>query len=193
MLKRFWHSSTRSTEPTTKDDYFAEYATTQGYITANLRNLYGIEKSHLNDAFVIAGGTDSFLRTGNIYSRTKLANNNRVLQKFYDAKYVDSRDNKKKSGKELSSGRTRRSRELPYDNQRIFRKEKVSKGRISIRRNHYQLRPNDIVFNKKTKKAEIVKGVSNLGKTVVFRTGKTVTASKVVCLYHINGLKEEKI
>ena len=175
------------------DDYFAEYATTQGYITANLRNLYGIEKSHLNDAFVIAGGTDSFLRTGNIYSRTKLANNNRVLQKFYDAKYIDSRDGKQKAGKELSSGRTRRSRELPYDNQRIFRKEKVSKGRVSIRRNHYQLRPNDIVFNTKTKKVEIVKGVSNLGKTVAFRTGKTIAISKVVCLYHINGLKEEKI
>lgn len=170
-----------------------EYTTTQGYITANLRKLYGIEKSHLNDAFIIAGGTDNFLRTGNIYSRTKLANNNRVLQKFYDAKYVDSRDNKKKSGKELSSGRTRRSRELPYDNQRIFRKGKVSKGRVSIRRKHYQLRPNDIAFNTKSKKVETVKGVNSLGKTVIFRTGKTVATSKVVCLHHVNGLKEEKI
>lgn len=175
------------------DDYFDEYTTTQGYITANLRRLYGIEKSHLNDAFVIAGETDCFLRTDNVYLRTKLANNNRVLQRFYDAKYVDSRDNKKKSGKELSSGRTRRSRELPYDNQRIFRKEKVSKGRISIRRNHYQLRPDDVVFNTKTKKVETVKGVNSLGKSVVFRTGKTVATSKAVCLYHVNGLKEEKL
>ena len=115
------------------------------------------------------------------------------MQKFYDAKYIDSRDNKKKSGKELSSGRTRRSRELPYDNQRIFRKEKVSKGRVSIRRNHYQLRPDDVVFNTKTKKVETIKGVNNLGKTVIFRTGKTVTTSKVVCLYHVNGLEEEKL
>ena len=175
------------------DDYFDEYTTTQGYITANLRRLYGIEKSHLNDAFVIAGGTDMFLRTGNVYLRTKLADNNRVLQRFYDAKYIDSRDNKKKFGKELSSGRTRRSRELPYDNQRIFRKEKVSKGRVSIRRNHYQLRPDDVVFNMKTKKVETVKGVHNSGKNVIFKTGKTVTTSKAVCLYHVNGLKEEKI
>ena len=70
---------------------------------------------------------------------------------------------------------------------------KVSKGRVSIRRNHYQLRPDDVVFNTKTKKVEIVKGVNSLGKAVVFRTGKTVATSKVVCLHHVNGLKEEKI
>ena len=46
-----------------------------------------------------------------------------MLQKFYDAKYIDSRDGKKKTGKELSSGRTRRSRELNYTNLRQFRKE----------------------------------------------------------------------
>ncbi|MED7654807.1 UNVERIFIED_CONTAM: HNH endonuclease, partial [Lacticaseibacillus paracasei] len=64
-------------------NYFEHYTTTQGYLTANLRQ--------------------------------KLRNNNRVLQKFYDAKYIDSRDGKQKAGKELSSGRTRRSQELNYD------------------------------------------------------------------------------
>lgn len=174
-------------------DYFTAYTTTQGYITANLRHLYQIEKSHRNDAFVIAGGTDEDLRTSNAFLRTKVANNNRVLQKFYDAKYIDSRDGKKKSGKELSSGRTRRSREIPYDNQRVFRKEKVTKGRVSIRQNHYQIRPHDIVLNTKTNRIEIAKGVNSRGKSVVFQTKKTVATSKVVCLYHVNGLKEERI
>ncbi|KRL80886.1 paclitaxel taxanoid biosynthesis susceptibility protein ts1 [Ligilactobacillus equi DSM 15833 = JCM 10991] len=174
-------------------NYFDSYIETQGYITANLRKLYGIEKSHLNDAFVIAGGTNQYLRTSNVYSRTKVANNNRSLQKFYDAKYIDSRDGKKKSGKELSSGRTRRSREINYDNQRIYRQEKVSKGRVSIRRQHYQLRPHDIIRNLKTNKIEIVKGVINNGNSVLFQTGKSVTTKKVKCLYHINGLREEKI
>ena len=66
-------------------DYFDNYTTTQGYLTANLRQKYGIEKSHLNDAFIIAGGTDTTLRTNNVYSRQKLRNNNRILQKFYDS------------------------------------------------------------------------------------------------------------
>ena len=174
-------------------DYFDNYQTTQGYITANLRHLYQIEKSHRNDAFVIAGGTDQDTRTNNIYLRTKVFNNNRVLQKFYDAKYIDRRDGKKKSGKELSSGRTRRSKEIPYDNQRIFRQKKVTKGRISIRRNHYRIRPHDILLNTKTDRIEIAKGVMNHGKTVLLQNKKTVSASKVICLYHVNGLVEEQL
>ena len=174
-------------------NYFDNYVETQGYITANLRKLYNLDKSHLNDAFVIAGGTDNYQRTNNVYLRSKVANNNRSLQKFYDAKYIDSRDGKKKSGKELSSGRTRRSKKINYDNQRPYRQEKVSKGRISVRRNHYQLRPHDIVLNTKTNKIELVKGVNNKDKTVIFQTGKTVSINKVNCLYHINGLKETKL
>ena len=174
-------------------DYFDNYQTTQGYITANLRHLYQIEKSHRNDAFVIAGGTDQDTRTNNIYLRTKVFNNNRVLQKFYDAKYIDRRDGKKKSGKELSSGRTRRSKEIPYDNQRIFRQKKVTKGRVSIRRNHYRIRPHDILLNTKTNRIEIAKGVNNRGETVVLQNKKTISVSKVICLYHVNGLVEEQL
>ena len=174
-------------------DYFDSYQTTQGYITANLRHLYQIEKSHRNDAFVIAGGTDQDARTSNIYLRTKVFNNNRVSQRFYDARYIDRRDGKKKSGKELSSGRTRRSKEIPYDNQRIFRQKKVTKGRISIRRNHYRIRPHDILLNTKTDRIEIAKGVMSRGKTVLLQNKKTISASKVICLYHVNGLVEEQL
>ena len=172
-------------------DYFDNYATTQGYLTANLRHKYQIEKSHLNDAFIIAGGTDTTLRTNNVYSRQKLRNNNRVLQKFYDAKYIDSRDGKQKAGKELSSGRTRRSRELNYDNLRKFRQAKVKKGRVSIRRRHYQLRPHDVVLNIKTNKIETVKGVQGNGKSVKFQTGKACSIKNVVSLYHVNGMLEK--
>ena len=174
-------------------DYFDEYTTTQGYLTANLRQKYGIEKSHLNDAFIIAGGTDTTLRINNVYSRQKLRNNNRVLQKFYDAKYIDSRDGKQKTGKELSSGRTKRSRELNYDNLRQFRQAKVKKGRVSIRRNHYQLRPHDVVLNTKTNKIETVNSVQNSGAVIKFQTGKTCSLKNVVSLYHVNGMLEKKI
>ena len=174
-------------------NYFEHYTTTQGYLTANLRQKYGIEKSHLNDAFVIAGGTDTTLRTNNVYSRQKLRNNNRVLQLFYDAKYIDRRDGKQKTGKELSSGRTRRSRELNYDNLRQFRKEKVKKGRVSIRRNHYQLRPHDVVLNTKTNRIERVKSVISRGKSVILQNGKSSTVKNIVSLYHVNGMLETKV
>ena len=173
--------------------YFMSILATQGYLTANLRQKYQLEKSHLNDAFIIAGGTDTTLRTNNVYSRQKLRNNNRVLQKFYDAKYIDSRDGKQKTGKELSSGRTRRSRELNYDNLRQFRKEKIKTGRVSIRRNHYQLRPHDVVLNTKTNKIETITGVQNSGTVIKFQTGKTCSLKNVVSLYHVNGMLEKKI
>ena len=174
-------------------DYFDNYTTTQGYLTDNLRQKYGIEKSHLNDAFIIAGGTDTTLRTNNVYSRQKLRNNNRILQKFYDAEYIDSRDGKKKPGKELSSGRTRRSRELNYTKLRQFRKTKIKKGWFSIRKNHYQLRPHDVVLNTKTNKIETVTGVQNSGTVIKFQTGKTCSIKNVVSLYHVNGMLEKKI
>ena len=173
--------------------YFPDYVQTQGYLTANLRTRYGIAKSYLNDAFVIAGGTDQYTRTGNVYRREKLRCNNRSLQKFYDAKYIDRRDDKKKAGKELSSGRTKRSRELNYDNQRIYRLRKVSKGRISIRRQHYRLRPHDIVFNTKIKQIEFVKGVNGNGKNVLLQSGHNVTPRKLICLYHVNGILTAKV
>ncbi|ATP38063.1 HNH endonuclease [Ligilactobacillus salivarius] len=142
-------------------NYFEHYTTTQGYLTANLRQ--------------------------------KLRNNNRVLQKFYDAKYIDSRDGKQKAGKELSSGRTRRSQELNYDNLRQLRKEKVKKGRVSIRRGHYQLRPHDVVLNTRTNRIETVKGVQNSGTVIKFQTGKTCSIKSVVSLYHVNGILEKKM
>lgn len=100
---------------------------------------------------------------------------------------------KKKTGKELSSGRTRRSRELNYTNLRQFRKEKVKKGRVSIRRSHYQLRPHDVVLNTRTNRIETVKGVNNKGKTVIFQTGKTCSINRIVSLYHVNGTLERRI
>ena len=162
-------------------------------VLAKLRQKYGIGKSHLNDAFIIAGGTDVTLRTSNVYLRQKLRNNNRSLQKFYDAKYIDRRDGKQKTGKELSSGRTRRSRELNYNNLRQFRKEKVKKGRVSIRRNHYQLRPHDVVLNTRTNRIERVKSVNSRGKNVILQTGKSSTVKNIVSLYHVNGMLETKV
>ena len=84
-------------------------------------------------------------------------------------------------------------KEISYDNQRIFRQKKVAKGRVSIRRNHYQIRPHDILLNTKTDRIEIVKGVMSRGKAVLLQNKKTVSALKVICLYHVNGLVEERL
>ena len=164
---------------------------TAGYITAQNRKTYGINKSHVNDALVIAGGNAQTIRLAPSIKRVKLRRNNRSLAKFYDAKYEDLRDGQTKSGQELSSGRTLRSRERHYDNQRIYRARKTRKGRISIRKNHYQLRPHDLV--KYQNHVYEVNGVHCNGHRVLLFINskkKSVAISKVTCVKHINGILE---
>ena len=96
--------------------------------------------------------------------------NNRQLQRFYDAKYIDKRtiDLSKKpkaaSGQELSSGRRTRNKNKSGPNLRIYRGKKVRKGRRSIRRKRYPLQPLDVVSWKAEK--YVVKGTHGYGRYV---------------------------
>lgn len=169
--------------------YF-DYVPTFGYITANKRKQYGIPKTHHDDAFVVAGGTDKTERLGQTVYREKVCNNNRSLETFRDATYIDLRDGQKKKGAVLSSGRTSRSRERKYNNQRIYRANKISRGRRYIRKQHYQLRPGDYIKYKNQKC--IVKGVNGREKYVFIYINdkiKNVSINKITCLKHINGIK----
>ncbi|MDD6422604.1 MAG: hypothetical protein PUF83_06025, partial [Intestinibaculum porci] len=116
----------------------------------------------------------------------KLRRNNRILEKFYDAKYVDARDGKTKKGAELSCGRTARSESRHSEkNLRVFREWKVSKGRRVIRRSHYTLRPGDtVVIGGEKHRA---KGVHNKGTYVVTDAKKSVPVKKVEKIIHVGG------
>ncbi|MEE3489070.1 MAG: hypothetical protein VZT48_13305, partial [Bulleidia sp.] len=62
-----------------------------------------IAKSHANDAYVLGTLIPKHRTQECLY--TKHRRNNRILSKFYDAKYIDIRDNTTKSGSQLSCGR----------------------------------------------------------------------------------------
>ena len=136
---------------------------TNGKITASLRELYNIEKSHTNDAFIIAGGSNQ--TRGPQYDCKQRRKNNRSLVKFKDAKYMDLRDGKKKSGSELGSGRTMRRTDIEYDNLRPYRQYKISKGQAPHKQQaRYPYQPGDIVrLNDYIRE---VKGTNNKGKSV---------------------------
>ena len=166
-----------------------DYLPTFGYITAQKRKQYGIVKTHHDDAFAIAGGTNHTARLGYTIYREKLRCNNRSLEKFYDATYRDLRDNQVKKGAVLSSGRTSRSRELSYNNQRVYRANKIKKGRRTIRKQHYQLRPHDLVIA--NCKLYCVKGIHNKGtRVILIANPKNISKaiSKVNVKYHVNGI-----
>ena len=169
---------------------------TAGYLTAHKRKLYSIAKSHVNDALVIANGNNYTKCLTPIVKRIKKRRNNRSLAKFYDAKYIDMRDGQEKSGQELSSGRTSRSRELDYHNQRMFRQcyartktGRLKKGRFSIRKQHYQERPGDLALYKQ--QVWTVRGVHGKGKTILLdrqSMRKDVDIKKTQIIYHTNGI-----
>ena len=116
----------------------------------------------------------------------KRRRNNRILEKFYDAKYVDIRDDSVKSGQELSCNRTNRSEPRNSSkNERIFRGTQKSKGRCSIRRRRYELRPGDLVLYNGNRFE--ISGVHCNGIRVILKDNKSVAINKIKPLKHING------
>ena len=116
---------------------------TYGAETKERRRILGIPKSHVNDAFVMGIFHPKHRCRPVIFQKKR--RNNRILERFYDAKYIDSRDGSKKSGQQLFNGRTNRNHNTDTENLHKYRKEKISSGRRSIRRQRYPIQPHDIV------------------------------------------------
>ena len=155
--------------------------TTYGAYTKLSRREHSIAKTHANDAYCM--GEFQPKHRGREQLLKKKRRNNRVLSKFYDAKYIDSRDGTKHSGSELSCGRTNRSEPRNGEqNLRIFHGKKVSKGRISVRRQRYPIQPGTVVLYNKRKIA--VLGTHGNGTKVLLPTKKDVSPKKVTIVYH---------
>ena len=157
---------------------------TYGAKTKIARDELNLEKSHVNDAYAM-GLFHPEDRAETAYYK-KRRRNNRCLERFYDAKYIDIRDGRKKSGAELSCGRiNRREPRNGPKNERIFHGEKVSKGRRSIRTVRYTIQPGDaLVCNGKT---GVSAGCFNHGTWVRLKDGTSVAVSKVKILRHAGG------
>jgi len=156
---------------------------TYGTQTKFKRSELKLEKSHHNDAFVIANG--SYQQRCQLTQIIQKRKNNRSLEKFYDAKYIDLRNGKKKAGKDLCSQRTKRNRENLPESLRQYRAHKVSKGRRSIRKQRYSIQPQDIVeYQGKQYKAV---GMQNYGTYLKMTDGtKTIVKSmkQIQVLFH---------
>lgn len=158
---------------------------TYGARTKLNRRHFHIEKTHANDAYVMGSLHPKHRTRQKTYQ--KLRRNNRILSKFYDAKYIDTRDGSIKSGSQLSCNRTKRN--IPRVNPEsltMYRGQKVSKGRVSVRKNHYQYRPHDTVFT--TEGKFTIKGINNCGKTIMVNERKaSLNPKKVTKIVHTGG------
>jgi hypothetical protein len=135
---------------------------TFGYITKHQREELGLPKTHHNDAFVQAGGTTQIRCVSLNLEQNR--RNRRSLEQFYDAKYIDIRTGEKVAGSILFSGRRTRNKNLNSENLRVYRGQKVSKGRRSIKKERYPYQQHDLVLFKGVKYR--VRGMQNLGTRV---------------------------
>lgn len=167
--------------------------TTYGSYTKASRRILGqIEKSHANDAYAMGEFHPSHRAHESVFKKSR--RNNRVLSKFYDAKYIDSRTGEVKSGSELGCNRTNRSiSRKNSNNERIFRGDKISKGRVSTKSKRHSVQSGDKVIYKGRKYTS--QGTLNLGATILLEsakqseTGKALTCStsKAKIASHIGG------
>lgn len=123
-----------------------------------------LTNSHVNDAFVMGQFHPKHRSKPICYKKKR--RNNRCLEKFYDAKYIDSRDGKSEAAKSClmaeSAGIIRKT-------QRIYISigcKKVTPGRRAIRRQHYPIQPHDIIVYNGNKIE--VSGCQHKGTRVVF-------------------------
>lgn len=169
---------------------------TYGAETSRKRKDAGLDKTHATDALCIG----DFLPTDHIDTEyfQKRRRNNRVLETFLDARYIDIRDGKKKAGKELGCNRTnRRESRSSEKNLRIFHGEKVSKGRRRIRRARYAIQAGDKILAKGRVYSSCHGCMSGGERVLILKakespTGKAVTVYKklVSVLRHCNGWKK---
>lgn len=160
---------------------------TFGYVTKSARIGLELPKSHHNDAFVIACGAKQKRTAATIIEQRR--RNNRSLETFKDAKYIDVRDGEIKGGKDLASGRRKRNKNLSGENLRQYRGQKVRCGVRSVRKQRYSLQPGDIVSYKGQKR--IVKGTHSYGKSAfLYADGKpeNTQVKNLVSLRHNSGL-----
>lgn len=152
------------------------YESTFGYLTDATRRELELNKSHHNDAFVIAGGTNQ--QRCSTIELVQIRRHKRAMEQFYDAKYIDIRDGQVKTGSELFSGRRTRNKTFNGENLRQYRGKKVSKGQCRIKRYRYPYKQHDIVQFENRRYT--IRGVHCKGTRVILhQTGKSVAIKTV--------------
>jgi hypothetical protein len=158
---------------------------TYGYLTKKKRVELKMEKSHANDAFVIGGGERQSRQGVRLIEQVR--RNNRSLERFYDALYIDRRNGNRAKGQELNSGRRTRNRNLKSENLHSYRGKKLRAGRRSVRKKRYPIQPKDRVMYNKNKYE--VAGIQNYGEYIkLVGLTKPVKTAAVRLLYYGKGL-----
>ena len=84
-----------------------------GARTSAVRKERAIPKSHTNYTYCLGNFFPKHRALGITLRKTR--RNDRILQRFYDAVYIDSRDGTLKKGRELTNGRISRNHKKDHE------------------------------------------------------------------------------
>ena len=172
----------------------AEVHITYGAATKLARKEYGVEKSHVNDAYAM--GNFHPQNRAEIEFFTKRRRNNRVLEKFYDARYIDVRDGKEKYASVLGCQRTKRRESRMSDKDlRSFRGTRQAKGKRVIRKRRYNIQSGDRVLVKS--QPRVAQGTVSKGASVLLNKKPgwkaSISPNLATVIWHVGGWKKTQI
>ena len=116
---------------------------TYGAMTKEKRIALHLEKSHNNDAYAMGEFHPNCRCTFEHYE--KVRRNNRILEKFYDSRYIDIRTGEIATGKELFNGRINRNHKKDSENLHRYRGKRTYAGHRALLRKKVNLNPGDLV------------------------------------------------
>lgn len=142
-----------------------------GYKTKMSRRETGLPKFHYTDAVCIKEFKNTSL-TKSIYIVEQKRCNNRSMESFTDAKYIDSRDGKEKTGNTLYKERlpnapSKRVAQKEYiNNLRQYRLKKTQAGKRTFICNSYCLKAGDLIYINHGKHKGNIAEVTAMSKTL---------------------------
>lgn len=116
---------------------------TYGAMTKEKRTALRLEKSHNNDAYAMGEFHPNLRCTFEHYE--KVRRNNRILEKFYDSRYIDIRTGEIATGKALFNGRINRNHKKDSENLHKYRGKRTYAGHRALLRKKVNLNPGDLV------------------------------------------------
>ena len=116
---------------------------TYGAMTKEKRIALQLEKSHNNDAYAMGEFHPNLRCMFEHYEKAR--RNNRILEKFYDSRYIDIRTGEIATGKELFNGRINRNHKKDSENLHKYRGKRTYAGHRALLRKKVNLNPGDLV------------------------------------------------
>ena len=109
-----------------------------------------------------------------------------ITKKHLETHAEASRDGKKRSGQELFNGRINRNHKKDSENLHKYRLQKITDGKRTVRKQHYNIQPHDIIVYE-SRKHETAGCHCNGARVMILPDKKSVSIKKIKIYKYAGG------